>query len=242
MLYYLHMNKINTRTVYRVVLALIIWIFAVPTVYAMTVTVQSGVEFNPTIYSTPTPPPTYVPNTYYPNQALSITSLSPQSVVYSTNGATITIYGTNFNQNSIARWNGVARPTNFINSNTLTILISATDMRSTNGHAITVINPNGEISNTAYLAITGVPATVVSVRPGNTTVTTSTAPAVTTSDNDNPDLSGLAANAILGSPNSFWPTGLIQWLLIAILILMAMILWRKIYTSEKPNHAPLKHA
>jgi|GEM_PF-3300523 len=53
--------------------------------------------------------------------------------------------------------------------------------------------------------------------------------------------SNLAANAIFGS-NSFMPSGIIQWVLFAILILLVVILVRKIYGADQAyNAAPLKH-
>lgn len=53
--------------------------------------------------------------------------------------------------------------------------------------------------------------------------------------------SNLAANAILGS-NSFIPSGLIQWIFFAILVLLAVILVRRIYGGkEKYDAIPMKH-
>jgi hypothetical protein len=66
-----------------------------------------------------------------------------------------------------------------------------------------------------------------------------TTPAPTTSPSDS--ATGLAANAIFGS-NTFLPSGLIQWVLFAILILLIVILVRKIFGHEAKYHAtPLKH-
>jgi hypothetical protein len=56
------------------------------------------------------------------------------------------------------------------------------------------------------------------------------------------DNSNLAANAIFGS-NSFLPSGIIQWILFAILILVIVIIARKIFGADKKYHeTPLKHA
>ena len=53
--------------------------------------------------------------------------------------------------------------------------------------------------------------------------------------------SDLAASAIFGE-NSFLPTGLIQWILLAILVLGGVILVRKVYGgSEKYYATPMKH-
>src|SRR3989338_8675309 len=52
--------------------------------------------------------------------------------------------------------------------------------------------------------------------------------------------SSLAANAFFGA-NSFLPTGLIQWIIFAILLLILIILIRKISGGEKEYHeTPLK--
>ena|SRR3989338_4550540 len=53
--------------------------------------------------------------------------------------------------------------------------------------------------------------------------------------------SNLAAGAIFGS-NSFMPSGLIQWIFFAILVLLVVILIRKIYSgNEKYDAIPMKH-
>lgn len=55
-------------------------------------------------------------------------------------------------------------------------------------------------------------------------------------------LGNLSANALYGA-NSFMPSGLVQWILLAILILIIVILFRKITGAEDRYHAtPLKHA
>ncbi|MEI7709116.1 MAG: hypothetical protein WCI76_00170 [bacterium] len=52
----------------------------------------------------------------------------------------------------------------------------------------------------------------------------------------------LGAAAIFGS-NSFLPSGLIQWLILAILILAIVVLVRKAYGAEDKYHSsPLKHS
>ena len=51
----------------------------------------------------------------------------------------------------------------------------------------------------------------------------------------------LTANAVFGS-DSFLPSGLVQWILFAILVLLIVILVRKIYGADARYHAvPLKH-
>lgn len=54
-------------------------------------------------------------------------------------------------------------------------------------------------------------------------------------------IDSLAANVIFGT-NSFAPSGIIQWILVAILILVIIILFRKIAGGEnKYRSTPLKH-
>jgi len=76
----------------------------------------------------------------------------------------------------------------------------------------------------------------------NTTVTktTDTNETVATSEN-NDSFSGLTANALEGS-NSFLPTGLMQWIFLAIIIVTIIFLWRYIFAEEKYLSEPLKHA
>lgn len=79
---------------------------------------------------------------------------------------------------------------------------------------------------------TTAPKTIVKAKTNN-----STAVAKATTDEN----SKLAANVIFGS-GSFMPSGLVQWILFAILVLLAVILIRKIYGgNERYNAVPLKH-
>ena len=56
------------------------------------------------------------------------------------------------------------------------------------------------------------------------------------------DVSNLASSVILGS-DSFLPSGLLQWILFAILIVLIVIIVRRIMRGEERYHAaPLKHA
>lgn len=60
-------------------------------------------------------------------------------------------------------------------------------------------------------------------------------------EEETPEDSGLTANAVSGA-NSFLPSGIIQWIFFAILILLIVILTRKIYGgNEKYQATPMKH-
>ena len=72
----------------------------------------------------------------------------------------------------------------------------------------------------------------------NSTISTQPTAASTTDTNTNSDL---ASNAIFGA-NGFLPSGLVQWILFAIFILLVVILARKVFGAQKRyEEAPLKH-
>ncbi len=55
-------------------------------------------------------------------------------------------------------------------------------------------------------------------------------------------ITDLAANAVFGAPHSFMPSGIVQWILFAIFILLIVILFRKVTNADKKYHAKaLKH-
>jgi len=81
---------------------------------------------------------------------------------------------------------------------------------------------------------TSTPKTVAKAK--TTTTATNTVAKIDTSTN-----SGLAASAVFGS-SGFLPSGIIQWILFAILVLLIVILARKIYGADEAyNTAPMKH-
>ena len=57
----------------------------------------------------------------------------------------------------------------------------------------------------------------------------------------NENYGDLTANAVLGS-NSFMPSGLVQWIFLAILVFAIIFLWRYALGREKYMSEPLKHA
>jgi len=81
-------------------------------------------------------------------------------------------------------------------------------------------------------------ATTKTVAKKTSTTNNTVAKTDTSANKENADL---AAGVIFGS-NSLIPSGLIQWILFAILVLIAAILIRKIYGGDKRYHStPLKH-
>ncbi len=96
-------------------------------------------------------------------------------------------------------------------------------------------NPNTG-NGSSVMTVTYTPTATPAAKTATTTKT-ATATAATNSNSGN----ALAANAVYGS-NSFLPSGLIQWILFGIFILLLIILVRKIFGAEKNYHAtPLKH-
>ncbi len=75
-----------------------------------------------------------------------------------------------------------------------------------------------------------------------TTTATSNSTDTNTGVETDENANSIGANALFGT-NGFTPSGLIQWILLAILILIIVILVRKVTGAEKRYHAePLKHA
>jgi hypothetical protein len=123
-----------------------------------------------------------------------------------------------------------------------------------------VVIPGCEGRNTGYSTVSGqscvgnyiAPTTTTTtttkttaVKNVNNTVAKTTTPApvkVATASDVNDSYGSLTANALFGS-NSFMPTGLVQWIIFAIIVLLIIFLWRYIHRSEeKYLSSPLKHA
>jgi hypothetical protein len=99
-----------------------------------------------TLYGTGTPYP--VPYVHQP--------LVPMSAVPGGAGPTLTVNGTGFSSNSVVKWNGSARTTNFVSSTRLTANIQASDVATAGTAWVTVVNPTpgGGTSNVNFLHIT----------------------------------------------------------------------------------------
>ncbi|MCX6751651.1 MAG: hypothetical protein NT161_02710 [Candidatus Nomurabacteria bacterium] len=117
---------------------------------------------------------------------------------------------------------------------------STTTGQSCVGNYVNNTNTNNNSSSTSSNTTTKNSDTS---NTSNTTVskTTDTNNTVAASDNNN-SFSGLTANALEGS-NSFLPTGLLQWIFLAIIVVAIIFLWRYVFRSEdKYLSEPLKHA
>lgn len=95
------------------------------------------------------------------NPVPAITSLSPNSANAGNPSFTLTINGTNFVNNSVARWNGSDRTTTFVSNTQLRMLVAAADVATAGTAGVTVFNPTpgGGVSNAFNFPIT----TVISI-------------------------------------------------------------------------------
>lgn len=183
-----------------------------------------------------------------PNPVPVINSINPTAVMLNSGSDTITITGSNFIRSSVVRLNGSDRATTYVNSGKLTAQLNHGDTTTLGTHSVTVYNPGpgGGSSNITYLNIksnTVAKASTSTAAKSTTRTTTSTSNSGGSfiPSNTGDDLSLVAGNAIFGS-NSFMPTGLVQWILFAILILLIVIITRKIFVGDDEKNRPLKHA
>jgi len=110
--------------------------------------------------------------------------------------------------------------------------------------AATPIVYSNETNPNPVMTVNYAPNATTSVAKAKTTAsapkTVASASDATTTDSNPDNGNSLAANAVYGS-NSFLPSGLIQWILFAIFILLLVILTRKIFgAKENYNSTPLK--
>ena len=101
-------------------------------------------------------------------------------------------------------------------------------------------NPNAN-DGSNVMTVTYTPTAAAPVATTKTNTAKTVASTTTSSNSANNNGNSLAANAVYGS-NSFLPSGLIQWILFAIFILLLVILTRKIFGAENNYQSiPLKH-
>lgn len=184
-------------------------------------------------------------NTNY-NATPIIYSITPNSAVSGNNNILVTITGSNFSTSATARFNGSDKETRYYDSKHLGMVLSPIDLDGKGTYLVSVYNPsNGSVSNGVSFTLNKVVAasssgTVAKKTVAKSTTATTVAKAKTTSTSTSNNSNALTANALSGS-NGFLPSSLIEWLLLAILIFLVVILVRKTYMA-KEEHAPLKHA
>lgn len=188
------------------------------------------------------------------NPQPSITSISPDESSRGVGTKTITITGSGFFPGSVVRINAENRQTTFIDSTHLFVKLNNNDLVNAGTFYITVFNkdPEGGYSNAIIFTVNGVNS-VSTVDGQNQNINSNTNLEQDTfkemnqgqsnnSSNGNESVSNLASNAIFGS-NSFMPSGIIQWILLAIIIMIIIIITRKVFGGEDRYHStPLKHA
>jgi hypothetical protein len=113
-----------------------------------------------------------------------------------------------------------------------------------------VPNPNSPVPNYYYQSASFYPVYTYQSNTSNTsTSSTSTnstnqsdANSTSSQDNNTENYSSLAANTAFGS-NSILPSGIVQWIFFAILVLVIVILTRKIFGADQRYYStPMKHA
>jgi IPT/TIG domain len=87
-----------------------------------------------------------------------LTALSPSSAVAGGAAFTLTASGGNFVAGSAVRWNGSALATTFVSATELRATIPASALASVTTISVTVLNPDGGLSNSAAFAVTAPPS------------------------------------------------------------------------------------
>ncbi|MEI7810275.1 MAG: IPT/TIG domain-containing protein [bacterium] len=170
-------------------------------------------------------------NSVVGNPIPSIFTISSKSVKQNTS-TNITVKGTNFLTSSVIRFNNTNQPTTYVDSQTLRFQVNSAMISTVGSFPIVVANPGpgGGLSNAVSLNVTGNQVLGAS----GTNSTNSVNGTSNTSGSD------LSANALFAS--GFMPSGFLGWVLVFFLILVIVIIWRKLFATEKYNSAPLKHA
>jgi len=186
-------------------------------------------------------------------------SLNPTNTTVNSNTRTVTLLGTGFRPDSIARWNSFDRPTSYINSRKLIMELNDTDIKTPGQYLVTVVNPSpdgGKFSNAKVFTVNKSAGTVAGATTKNTPkkvyISNTTVKTVgaeldtdsslnTTTGSTDSDSSNLSAN-VSSSSNNFMPSTILGWLILFALILASVALFRKLWVTEADKNKPLKHA
>jgi hypothetical protein len=76
------------------------------------------------------------------NDVPHINSLAPASKIHGKPQFVLTVFGKKFGTGAVVRWNGVDRPTTWINIGKITAIISAADIAAAGSANVTVFNPD----------------------------------------------------------------------------------------------------
>lgn len=90
-----------------------------------------------------------------PAPAITVTSISPASVLAGSAATNVFLTGSGFSAGSVARFNGTARKTSFVNDSLLSVLLEMTDLRLAGSFAIQVADggEGARISNRATFTV-----------------------------------------------------------------------------------------
>ena len=95
----------------------------------------------------------------------SVADLSPSVATAGAPGFTLTVYGTNFLSGAKVRWNGADRTTVFSSATQLQASVAAADVATPGTRPVTVLNPDGGLSNAMNFAVWGPLPTVAVLSP-----------------------------------------------------------------------------
>jgi len=100
----------------------------------------------------------------------TIANVSPSAVVTGNGAFTLTVNGTNFDNNSMVNVNGSARTTTYVSPTQVTASIPAADLTAVGTLNVTVANPGtgGGTSNTASLTVGNTVPVITSISPTST--------------------------------------------------------------------------
>lgn len=101
----------------------------------------------------------------------AITQLSPATAMAGSPGFTLLINGTELAGDSIALWNGDARPTNHIDGTSVQVMIGAADLAAAGVVRVEMAHNNGSTSNPLLFTVTNPQPTITQVNTSGSTVT-----------------------------------------------------------------------
>ena len=176
-----------------------------------------------------------------------INRINPEKVYADQGSQIIEIRGSGFVYDSIAQLDGYARPTQYIDKNRLLMRLSSADLRQVGDHLITVVNPTpgGGVSHPEILEVHPASGDISSIQyVDDYTYRNGQGDNFFYEDSysfnsDSNYGRSLGASAI--NSRTFFPSTFMQWLAFAILVLLIVIIWRRLY-RKKDEEEPLKKA
>ncbi|HLJ44664.1 MAG TPA: hypothetical protein VKU01_01565 [Bryobacteraceae bacterium] len=94
-----------------------------------------------------------------------VTGLSPSSTAAGGAGFTLTLNGANFAPGAVVKWNNAVLVTTFVSANQVTAAVPASLIASVGAAAVTVVNPDQQVSGASSFSIAQPSFTVVCVPP-----------------------------------------------------------------------------